>query len=165
MSQTSMIYTITDEEIPGLEIINKIDGPVSTAEPLVATALVTGPPHTEAHWESVVDQPDKFEPFDLSSVRGRRGLNQPLIITGSANNKPQLLHLLIPKNSLKPGSSYMFKAVASSDRSGQKAVATFVVKTLPAPSDDGQVTVSRFNFRKDMFLKGISKRNRLLMYW
>ena len=36
----------------------------------------------------------------------------------------------------------MFRAVASTDRSGQKAEATFVVVTRPAPTDQGVVTVS-----------------------
>ena len=36
----------------------------------------------------------------------------------------------------------MFRAVASTDRSGQKAEATFVVDTRPAPTDQGVITVS-----------------------
>ena len=105
---------------------------------------VSGPPHTEAHWEAVSDQPDRFEPLDLAGLGLRGSLNQPLIIGGSGEGgrSKRKLHLYVPKDTLKAGSSYMFRAVASTDRSGQKAEATFVVDTRPAPTDQGVITVS-----------------------
>ena len=42
-SRASMLYTVTEDEVPSLEILTKLDGSkVSTAQPLVATALVSG---------------------------------------------------------------------------------------------------------------------------
>ena len=42
-SRASMLYTVTEDEVPSLEILTKLDGSkVSTAKPLVATALVSG---------------------------------------------------------------------------------------------------------------------------